>query len=109
MTHLMDIIELTEIVTEIQSSLAPFKARVLNPDPHGEEDRKSMRLTHLGHKVSIFVTLREYAETAWRHFWESAPKVMTVFQRINYETLLDHESNILETFKQKMVYELRQV
>ena len=43
MTHLMEIREFTEIVTEFQSSLTPFKARVLNADPHGEESRKSMR------------------------------------------------------------------
>ena len=32
---------------------------------------------------------------------------MNVFQRINYESLLDHEYNILETFKQKMLYEFK--
>ena len=32
---------------------------------------------------------------------------MNVFQRINYETLLDHESNILEFGKHMMLYELR--
>ena len=32
---------------------------------------------------------------------------MNIFQRINYETLLDHEYNILETFKQKVLYELK--
>ena len=91
----MEIEEFTEIVAEFQSSLRPFKARVLNPDPHGEGGRKSVGLTHL----SILVTLRECAETAWRHFWESETKAMNVFQRINYETLLDHESNTLEFCK----------
>ena len=47
----MEIEEFIEIVAEFQSSLSPFKARVLNPDPHGEEGRKSMGLTHLGHKL----------------------------------------------------------
>ena len=79
MTHSVEIEEFTEIVAEFQSSLTPFKARVLNPDPHGEEGRKPMGLTHLGHKLSILVTLRECAETAWRHFWESETKAMNVF------------------------------
>ena len=35
----MEIEEFIEIVAEFQSSLTPFKARVLNPDPHGEEGR----------------------------------------------------------------------
>ena len=66
-----------------------------------------MRLTHLGHKFSILITLREYAETDWRHFQESTTKAMNVYQGIIYETLLDHESNILEFCKQMMLYELR--
>ena len=32
---------------------------------------------------------------------------MNVFQRINYETLLDHESNTLEFCKQMMLHELK--
>ena len=64
-------------------------------------------LTHLGHKLSILVILREYAETTWRHFWEIEMKARNVFQRINYEALLDHESNILEFCKHMMLYELR--
>ena len=107
MTHSMGIEEFTEIVAEFQSSLTPFKARVLNPDPHGEEGRKSMGLTHLGLKLSILTTLKECAETAWRHFQESETKAMNVFQRINYETLLDHESNTLEFCKNMMLYELK--
>ena len=103
----MEIEEFTEIVAEFQSSLTPFKARVLNPDPHGEEGRKSMGLTHLGHKLLILVTFRELAETACRHFWESETKAMNVFQRVNYETLLDHESNTLEFCKKMMLYELK--
>ena len=105
----MEIREFTESVTEFQSSLTPFKARVLNPDQHGEEGRQSMRLTHFGHKVSSIVTLRKCAETAWRHFQESATKAMNVFQRINYETLSDTESNILEFYKQMMLYEFRRL
>ena len=83
----MQIGEFTEIITEFQSSLTPFKARVLNSNPHGQEGGKSMELTHLGHRLSIIVTLRECAETAWMHFWESETKTMDVFQRIIYETL----------------------
>ena len=100
----MEIEEFNEIVAESQSSLTPFKARVLNPDPHGEEGRKSMGLTHLGHKLSILATLKECAETAWRHIWESETKAMNVFQGINYETLLDHESNTLEFCKHMMLH-----
>ena len=37
MTHTMEIREFTEIVTEFQSSLPLYKARVLNPDPHGRK------------------------------------------------------------------------
>ena len=107
MTPSMEIEEFVEIVAEFQSSLTPFKARVLNPDPHGEEGRKSMGLTHLGHKLSILATLKECAETAWRHIRESETKVMNVFQRINYETLLDHESNTLEFCKHMMLCELK--
>ena len=103
----MEIEEFIEIVAEFQSSLTPFKARVLNPDPHGEEGRKSMGLTHLGHKLSILATLKECAETAWRHIRESETKAMNVFQRINYETLLDHESNTLEFCKHMMLIELK--
>ena len=95
MTHSVEIEEFIEIVAEFQSSLTPFKATVLNPDPHGEEGRKSMGLTHLDHKLSILATLKECAETAWRNFRESETKAMNVFQRINYEPLLDHESNTL--------------
>ena len=65
-----------------------------------------MGLTCLGHKLSILVTLRECAETAWRHFQKSQTKAMNVFQRINYETSLDHESNLLEFCKQMILYEL---
>ena len=107
MSHSMEIEEFIEIVAEFQSSFKPFKARVLNPDPHGEEGRKSMGLTHLGHKLSILATLKECAETAWRHIRESETKAMNVFQRINYETLLDHESNTLEFCKHMMLIELR--
>ena len=99
MTHLMEIEGFTEIVAEFQSSLTPFKVRILNPDPHGEEGRKSMGLTHHGHKLSILATLRECAKTAWRYFQESETKARNVFQRINYETLLDHDSNTLEFCK----------
>ena len=95
----MEIVDFTEIVAEFQSCFTPFKAMILNPDLHGEEGRKSMGLTHLGHKLSILVTLTECAETTWRHFWENETKAMNVFQRINYETLLDHESNTLEFCK----------
>ena len=35
----MEIEEFIEIVAEFQSSLTPLNARVLNPDPHGEEGR----------------------------------------------------------------------
>ena len=80
MTHSMEISEVTEIVAEFQSSLTPFKARVFNPDPRGEESRKSMRLTHLGHNLSILATLRECAETAQRHFRKSTIKAMNVLQ-----------------------------
>ena len=66
-----------------------------------------MKLTHLDHKLSILANLRECAETARRHFLEIETKARNVFQRINYETLLDYESNTLETFKQKMLYELK--
>ena len=55
MMHSMEIEEFTEIVAAFQSSLTPFKDRVLNPDPYGEEGRKSMGLTHLGHKLSILL------------------------------------------------------
>ena len=55
----MEIEEFIEIVAEFLSSLTPFKTRVLNPDTHGEEGRKSMGLTHLGHKLSILATLQE--------------------------------------------------
>ena len=103
----MEIEEFIEIVAEVQSRLTPFKARVLNPDPHGEEGRKSMGLTHLGHKFSILATLKECAETAWRHIQESETKAMNVFQRINYETLLDHESNTLDFCKHVMLIELK--
>ena len=103
----MEIEEFIEIVAEFQSSLSPFKARVLNPYPHGEEGRKSMGLTHLGHKLSIPATLKECAETARRHIQESKTKAMNIFQRINYETLLDHESNILEFCKHMMLIELK--
>ena len=103
----MEIEEFIEIVAEVQSRLTPFKARVLNPDPHGEEGRKSMGLTHLGHKFSILATLKECAETAWRHIRESETKAMNVFQRINYETLLDHESNTLDFCKHVMLIELK--
>ena len=103
----MEIEEFIEIVAAFQSSLIPFKARVLNPDPHGEEGRKSMGLTHLGHKLSILATLKECAETAWKHFCESETKAMNVFQGINYETFLDHESNTLEFCKHIMLHELK--
>ena len=103
----MEIRQFIDILFDFQSSLTPFKAMVLNPDPHGEEARKSMRLIHLGHKLSILATLRECAETAWRHFWESTAKAMNVFQIINYETLLDHESNTLEFCKHMMLHELK--
>ena len=103
----MEIEEFIEIVAAFQSSLIPFKARVLNPDPHGEEGRKSMGLTHLGHKLSILATLKECAETAWKHFCESETKAMNVFQGINYETFLDHESNTLEFCKHMMLRELK--
>ena len=103
----MEIEEFIEIVAEFQSSLTPFKARVLNPDPHGEEGRKSMGLTHLGHKISILATLKECADTAWRHICKSETKAMNVFQRINYETLLDHESNTLTFCKHMMLQELK--
>ena len=79
-THIMKIREFTEIVTEFQSSLPPYKARVLNPDPHDEGSRKSSGLTHLCHKLSILVTLRECAETAWRHLWESGTKAIMSFK-----------------------------
>ena len=59
-----------------------------------------MGLTHLGHKISILVTLRKCAEPARRHCLKSGTNAMNVFQRINYETLLDHESNTLEFCKQ---------
>ena len=107
MTHSMEIEEFIEIVAEFQSSLSPFKARVLNPDPHGEEGSKDIELTHLGHKLSILATLKECAETAWRHIWESETKAMNVFERINYETSLDHESNTLEFCKHMMLHELK--
>ena len=107
MSHSMEIEEFIEIVAEFQSGLTPFKARVLNPDPHGEEGRKSMGLTHLGHKLSILATLKECAETAWRHIWESETKAMNVFHRINFETLLDHESNTLKFCKHMMLIELK--
>ena len=103
----MEIEEFTEIVAEFQSSLMPFNARVLNPDPHGEEGMKSLVLTHLGHKFSILTTLKECAETAWKHFWESETKAMNVFQRINYKNLLDHESNTLDFSKKMMLHELK--
>ena len=45
-------------------------------------------------------------KTAWRHFWEIETKVRNGFQRINYETLLHRESNILEFGKHMMLYEL---
>ena len=77
---MLQIRESNEIVTEFQSTLTPFKAIVLNPDPHGKESIKSIKLIHLGQKLSILVTLRECAETAWRHFWESETKAMGVFQ-----------------------------
>ena len=107
MVHFMEIGEFTEIATEFQSSLILFKASVLIPDPHGEEGRKSMWLTHLHHKLSILVTLRKCAETALRHSWEIETKARNVFQSINYETLLDHESNILEFGKHMLLYEPR--
>ena len=66
-----------------------------------------MGLTHLGHKLSILATLKECAETAWRHIRESETKAMNVFQRINYETLLDHESNTLKFCKHMMLIELK--
>ena len=103
----MEIKEFTETVAEFQSSLTPSKARVLNPDPHGEEGRKSMGLTCLGHKLSILVTLRECAEIAWRHLQEIETKAMNVFQRINFDTLLDHESNTLEFCKKMKLYEVK--
>ena len=103
----MEIEEFIEIVAEFQSSLSTFKARVLNPDPHGGEGKKSMGLTCLGHKLSILATLKECAETAWRHIRESETRAMNVFQRINYETLLDHESNTLEFCKHMMLHELK--
>ena len=107
MTHSMESSEFNKIVAEFQSSLTPFKARVLNPDLHGEKGRKSMRLTHFGHKLSILATLRECAETAWRHFHMSATKAMNVFQRISYKTLLGHESNTLELCKHVMLHKLK--
>ena len=103
----MEIEEFIEIVAEFQSSLTPFKARVLNPDPHGEEGRKSMVLTHLAHKLSILATLKECVETVWRNFWKSEANAMNVFQRKNYEMLLDHESNTLEFCKHMMLHELK--
>ena len=66
-----------------------------------------MGLTHLGHKLSILATMKECAETAWRHIWESETNAMNVFQRINYETLLDHESNTLEFHKHMMLIKLK--
>ena len=66
-----------------------------------------MGLTHLGHKLSILATLKKCAETAWRHFQESETRAMNVFQRINYETLLDHESNTLDFCKKMMLHELK--
>ena len=66
-----------------------------------------MGLTHLGHKLSILATLKECAETAWRHFWEGETKAMNVFQRISYETLFNHESNTLEFCKHMMFHELK--
>ena len=58
-------------------------------------------------KLTILVTLKECAETARRHLWESGPKAINALQRIYYETLLDQDSNILETFKEKMLCKVK--
>ena len=75
----MEIRELTEIVTEFQSRLPVFKGRVLNPDSHGEESRKSTGSTHLGHKLSILATLNECKETARRHLWKSGTMARNLY------------------------------